>query len=186
MSCTPGIAKAIASTCDTSKNGGLEVKMWAFNRKNITITYDGTSGNKITAIANVSTNKGYAITGVKKLFNAGHDIVVAADRPNKYKHIVEFQQFERLAADILNVDRLEDIVIVAESKDKSTTGEGVFFVYGPTHGLYVTTDTMRHNDVNGARKITLETMEGEEEPYSEFTYLATDYATSLAALNALL
>lgn len=185
MACTSGISKAITSNCTTTKNGSLEVVAYVFNRLNVTLTFDGTKGNLITNMANVGSNVGYKLTGVKKLLNAGHDVVVAADRPNKYKHIFEFQQFERLAEDILNVDNMQDVIIVAEAKDKSTTGEGVFFVYGAKHGLYVSADTMRHNDANGARKITLETMEGEEEEYSEFILFKTDYATTKALLEGL-
>lgn len=185
MSCVDGIVAAITSNCTTQPNGGLEVVAWAFNRANLTVTYDGSNGLKITDLANVSTNIGYKITGVKKLLNAGHDVVIADDRANKYKHYFEFQQFEKAAASILNVDNLNDIVIFVEEKDKASGGDGTFKGYGVKHGLFVATDTARANDANGARKITLESLAGQEEPFSHYVLIKTNYATTLALLNTL-
>jgi hypothetical protein len=185
MGCTDGIVKTITSDCTTAPNGGLEVTMYAFNRLNYTVTYDGTSGCKITGIDRVGEALAYKIKGVKKLFNAGHDAVIADDRPTKWTHFVSFEMFERLAADTINGDNLNDLFIVVEIKDKSTTGEGVFIGYGIKKGLFLATDTRRANDANGARKIELKSLSGQEEPYSEYTVFVTSYAATFAYLEAL-
>jgi len=186
MSCITGIAKNITSDCSTSLSGGLEVEAWVFNRKELSPTYDATYGNLVTSLAMVGAATGFKLTGIKKLLNAGHDIVVADDRPDKFTHFFNFQGFEILAEDIQNLDDINDIVVVVELKDKNDTGEGVFVAYGLKKGLWKSTDTRRWNDINGARNIEMSSLAGQEEPYSHYVVLATDYATTRALLEGLL
>jgi len=186
MGCESGISKNIISSCITSDAGGLEITAWVFNRADITPTYDATLKNKITSMALVATKQGYKITGVKKLFNAGHDIVVADDRPDKFTHYFNFQQFEFAAEDILNVDAINDVMIFVESKNESVDGDGVFIGLGVKKGLWKSTDTQRANDLLGARNLELVSMAGHEEPYSRYILLDTDYATTLALLEGLM
>ena len=187
MACITGISKNITSDCSTQKNGSLEVKAWVFNRAEYAnaFTFDDTNPNKITNIASVSTKKAYVLTGVKKLLNAGHDFVAADDRPDKYTHFFSFHQFELAAEDIKNVDQLNDVFVVVERKDKVSGGDGTFVAYGVKNGLWKSADTRRANDVNGARSIEMTSLGGQEEPYSEYTVLKTDYATTLAMLVGL-
>jgi len=150
----------------------------------LTLTYDGTYPNKITGIS--TSDAAYKITGVKKLFNSGFDIVLSDDRPDKFSHFFSFQQFQVLAANVANVDAMDDIVVVVNRKDKTATGEGVFVVLGAKNGLFNAADTQRENDSNGARKLEFKSMPGQEEMYSEYTLLVTDYATTLSTLEGLL
>lgn len=186
MACTDGIVKAVTSDCTTSRGGGLEVECWAFNRLDVTLTYDGTVKNKITAIANANGGIAYKIYGVKQLFDSGYDIVQAIDRPDKFAHYFSFQQFEVAAVDVANLDAMDDVIIVVNRKNKTATGEGVFSVLGAKNGLWKSSDTQRENDSNGARKVEFKSMAGQEEGYSEFTLLVTNYATTLTALNNLI
>jgi hypothetical protein len=185
MGCADKLSKSIISDCTTQKSGNLEVVAYLFNRLDAVLTYDVTNPSLITSIANAATKTAYKVTGVRKMLNAGHDIVKADDRPDKYAHYFAFQQFELLAEDIENVDAMEDIFVVVERKDKSTTGEGVFGVYGPEFGLEKSTDTRRANDINGARNLELLSIAGNEEKYSNYTLLATDYATTKTLLETL-
>lgn len=188
MACTDGITAAITSNCTTSRGGGLEVEAWAFNRTDIDITYSGAT-NLITAItkpAGVAGIVGYKLKGVRKLFNAGADIVQADDRPNKYSHFFSMQQFEVLAQDTANVDNFNDLVIVVERKDKTTTGEGVLIVLGAKNGLYKSADSQRENDANGARKIELKSMPGQEEIFSQWVYFDTSLSHMKTHLESLL
>lgn len=186
MACTTGIVKNITSDCSTSLSGGLEVEAWVFNRAELTPTYDGTKGNLITGLANVGSAVGFKLKGIKKLLNAGHDIVVAEDRPDKYTHFFSFQGFEILAEDHLNLDDINDVVVAVELKDKNATGEGIFVIYGLKKGLWKSADTRRWNDINGARSIEMTSLAGQEEPYSEYVLLDTNYATTYALLESLL
>lgn len=186
MSCATGIAKAITSDCTTQPVGGLEVAAYLFNRADMTITYDGTDTNKVTGIAAVGAALVYKITGVKKNLNAGHDRVIAEDLADTYKHFFSFKGFEFDVDSVANMDGLNDVCVVVEYKQKSTTGDGVFIAYGLKSGLYPAADTRRANDANGVRSLELTTRDQEGEPYSQFNVLITDYATTKAALEALL
>jgi len=167
-------------------SGGLEVEAWVFNRAELTPTYDGTNGNLVTGLAMVGAAVGYKLKGIKKLLNAGHDLVVAEDRPDKYTHYFSFQGFEILSDDILNLDDINDVVVAVELKDKNDTGEGVFALYGLKKGLWKSADTRRWNDINGARNVEMTSLGGQEEPYSHYVVLDTDYATTRALLESLL
>jgi hypothetical protein len=187
MICTDGIVANVLSDCTTSRGGGLEVEAYIFNRLDITLTYNGTYPNKITGIAKVGGALGYKLKGVKRLLNSGYDIVQADDRPDKWAHYFSFQQFEIAAAKIVNVDAMDDVVIVVNRKDKTATGEGTFVVLGAKNGLWKSSDTIRENDSNGARKLEYKSMAGQEEAYSEYTMsISNTYAATLAALEGMI
>lgn len=185
MGCNDGIAKSIISDCTTKTAGNLEVVAYIGNRLDMNFTFDVTNPSLITSITNASTKQMYKITGVRKMLNAGHDLVVADDRPDSYTHYFNFQQFEIDAEDIENVDAIEDAVVIVERKDKTDDGDGVFAAYGVKFGLYKSTDTRRANDINGARNIELISLAGQEEKYSNYTVLDTDYATTKTLLETL-
>ncbi len=183
MACTSKIGKVIVSDCSTMGVGGNEIKAWIFNRDEATITYDGTYPSKVTAIVFASTKRAWTITGVKKLLDSGFERVVAEDRPDKYKHKFNFQAFSFAASDNENLDHLNDVVVIVESKDKGD--DGTYRIYGLKSGLYPTGDTHMANTSNGARVLSLESMAGQEEPYSLYVFDAGTYAQSAAALLAL-
>ena len=185
MSCTQGIAATITSNCTTQMGGGLEVTAWAWNRTEMTLTYDGTTLNKITNIAAVGAAKIYKILGVKNLFDCGHDRVIADNRADTFKHVVSLEFFEKNAANIFAQDAISDVVICVELKDNGTGGDGTFFVYGCGHGLYPASDTRRYKTSQGSRIVSLESLAGQEEKYSSYVLLKTDYATTLALLEGL-
>lgn len=185
MTCVKGIAKDVLSDCDTSGVGGNEIKAWIGNRLEMVPTFDVTNLSLLTSLTMVATKQLYTITGVKKLLNSGHDRVVTENRPDKFGHYFSFEGFEFDAASVEGLDNLDDIVVIVESKDKPADGDGIFRVYGLKYGLYPSSDTMRANDANGARPIELTSQAGQEEKYSNYTLLATDYATTLALLVGL-
>jgi len=80
---------------------------------------------------------------------------------------------------------MDDLVAIVELKDKTSTGEGVFRVYGAKCGLYKSEDTQDMNTANGARVIKLTSMAGQEEPFSAYTLFITSYAASKVIFDAL-
>lgn len=186
MACTSGIAKAITSNCTTQPVGGLEVIAYLFNRDEMTITYDGTLPNKVTNIAAVGSAVMYKLTGTKKNINAGHDRTISEDIADTFKHYLSLKEFSFASDDVSNFDGLGDMCGVVEYKQKSTDGDGVFVGYGFKSGLYVSSDTRRANDANSVRSLELTSRDQEDEPYSQYNVLITDYATTKAALEALL
>ncbi|HPF94187.1 MAG TPA: hypothetical protein PLV65_09620, partial [Tenuifilaceae bacterium] len=176
---------AIVSDCTTKGVAGVEVTAWMFNRKDFTLTYDGTTPNLITNIAAVAAATTYQLTGYKMNMNVGHDVVVRADAPDGYKHFFSFKQYQVAAANILNVDNINDVVVVVEAKNKPSDADGVFLIYGAKYGLFKSADTHRINDNNAERSLELTSLDGQEEPYSRYVLLSTDYATTKALLEGL-
>jgi hypothetical protein len=186
MGCDSGIAKAIISNCTTQPIGGVEATAYLFNRNDMTITYDGTYTNKVTGIASVTDELLYQYSGVKKNINAGFDRVVAEDMADRFKHYAALKGFEFDSASVQNLDNLKDVCLIVEYKQKSDDGDGVFVGYGFKSGLYPTSDTRRAIENNAIRSIELASQDQEDEPHSEYNILITDYATTKAALIALL
>ena len=187
MSCIQGISKNIVSDCSTKPIGGLEVEAYIANRLEMNPVYDNTNPSKVTGITMDSTKKAFKITGVKKLLNCGFDRVVAEDRPDTFTHYFNFQGFEFKVANVENLDNLNDVVVIVEMKEKPTDADGTFRIFGLKYGLYPSTDTMRANDIDGARNIELTSLEGQSEPYSNYTLLVTGgYAPTKSLLEGLL
>jgi len=185
MGCLDDITKSIVSDCTTQGSGGNEVKGWIFKQNELIAVYDSTNPSKITSLSLPIGSQGYTFTGVKKMLNSGHDIVIEDARADGYTHYVGFTGFSFKSEDVENFDALNNLVFVVESKDKTDDGDGVFRVYGIKQGLVKSSDTMRANDNYGSRIIEMATPDGQIESYSNYTFLDTDYATSLAALEAL-
>ena len=82
------------------------------------------------------------------------------------------------------MDGLNDLVIIAEMKDKSSI-DGTFVGLGFKSGLYPTSDTKRANDSQGIRKIEMTSRDQENEPFSQYNICNTDYATTKALLEVL-
>ena len=183
--CKSTLTKIIDSSCNNRPQGGIEVKAWLINRSEMDYTIDVTLKSQVQNITMITGAVAYPITGVKKLLNAGHDIVVAEDRGDAYTHAFSFQQFEFLTEDIENVDAANDLVVIVERKAKNDTGDGIFKLYGLTSGLYKTADTQRMNDIDGARSLEMATQGGETEAFSSYTVFDTDYATTLAMIESL-
>ena len=185
MTCESKISKAITSNCTTQPVGGLEVEAYIGDRANASPTYDVTDTSKVTALA-MTTGTLFKIKGEVKQLNAGHDRVIVEGLADMFKHYFSFKGFEVDAASVENLDNLKDVFVVVNYKNKTTTGDGVFVIYGLRSGLYPSTDTKRANENNGTRSIELTSLDNQLEKNSQNNYLATDYATTLAALEALL
>lgn len=184
--CLDGIKANILNQCDDAPVGGLEINAWVFNRADLTATVDGTNKNLVTSLAVASGKQGYKIQGFKRNLNAGHDIVVSETNVDKYTHYFNFQAWMLDSDAVNNLDGLSDLVVVVERLNKMNSGDGAFKVYGLDTGLYKSTDTERANDLDGNRNIEMTSQAGEEPTVSSHIYFDTDYATSLAALDALL
>lgn len=186
MACVTGIAKSITSNCTTQPVGGLEVVAYLWKRGDMTLTYDNTYPNKVTGIVAVGAALMYKYTGVKKNLNAGHDRTVSDDIADAFKHYLSMKGFESDSQSVSNFDGLGDVCAIVEYKHKGSSADGVYVGYGLKSGLYPTTDTRRANDANGIRSIEMASRDQEDEPYSQYNIVVTDYATTKSTLEALL
>lgn len=185
MSCENRINKNITSNCETSTTAGIEQdKIYLFNRKDITATFDTTQKNKVTALSVATGAKGYYAKGTKKLNTAGFELVTG-DYGDSWKNTLSLVGFEFDSESALNFDTMGDIVAVVERND-GTSGDGAFLILGLVNGLHQATNTWNANDNNGTRQMTLESLDGAGEKFSYYVFDAGTYATSKAALEALL
>ena len=79
-----------------------------------------------------------------------------------------------------------EFVVIVENNYKGDDDDVAFEVYGYTAGLRASEAGRTVNDVDslGSYTMTLASQETQPEPRLPLSYLDTDYATSLAALNA--
>lgn len=187
MSCLNGITKGITSNCSTAISGGLEVTAYMANRTELlTITKDVTNLSKITALAMNTGFQFFEVKGVKKLFNAGSEIVVADNRPNYYQHLFHLEAFELDAASQENLSAMDDVVVIVELKDKGTGGDGEFVILGLEKGLFRSADSWSANENQGARMLDLQSMGDSPEVEERWILDAGDRATTLALIQTLL
>lgn len=185
MNCTSDISKNILSTCVEQGVGGNEEKCWVGQRRDFDFTYDVTNPSKVTGITPVVGKLIYTATVSKKALDSGFDRLVEAGRADRFTHMVGLTINEFDAASKENIDSLSDVFVVVEARDKGVGGDGTFRGFGLKYGLDVTADTMRANTASGGRPIELAPNAGDSEPWSFYTILATDYATTLALLEGL-
>ena len=185
MSCLSALTIDLVSNCTTQGSGGIEVKAWIGQRSDLTATFDNTNPSKVTDLAIATGKQLITLTGVRKGFDGGHDIEITEKRSNRYIHAFDFEAFQMTTAVREQLDGMEDVVVIFERMDKIGTPDGVFQMLGMKFGLDKTADTRRENNANGARAISLASMAGMGEPYSSYTFLKTDYATTKALLVTL-
>ena len=183
MGCLSKAAAAITNACTDKPTGGMETVAYLMNRADLTATPDGTNPLLMTDLALASPEVAYKVTALKKENNAGFDAVIADNLPNVFKHLYSVQPYARDSDTILALDTMDDIVIVAELKGPRS--EGKFVIFGLETGLHLSSASGRANDNNGIPTYEYASLDGEEESYSRYVFWDTDYATTKAALEAL-
>lgn len=188
MGCLAGISQNITNDCSKQPNKGLEQEVYIMNRTDMSFTVDGTNPLLVTSISMASGTQAYKLTGYKEDIDAGFDLVVSEKLPEQYKHYFMAEPWGESSDEIKVLDDLEDIVVIVErsgGKDKNA-GDGAFQVYGLYLGLDKSSATARANNNNGVPTYEFASRDGSEEKHSRFVFYDTDYATSKAALEALL
>src|SRR5690606_37111342 len=166
---------------------GAEMFAYAFNRRDINnVTYDQSNPRLVTAITLASGAKAYKIENFKKEIDAGFDLVTSDTNIDKFNQYVKFEAWGIDSDTVKALDELSDLVIIVERKNKGADGDGAFQIYGLQTGLYKSSDTMRANTASGKRIIELTNQAEEESTVSYHVFFDTDYATTKAAVEALL
>lgn len=183
MGCAAAVARALTNTCTDVPSAGLELTAYIFDRLQATFTI-GASANLVSAIALAGSTVAYKVTAVKKEMSAGFDVVSADNIPDLFTHMFSFQPYERSAAAIKALDEMDDFVAVVELKAPKT--EGKFVILGFNAGLHKKSASGRFTDNYGIPTYEFGTRDGEGEVYSRYVFWDTSYATTKAALEALL
>ena len=187
--CSDALTKGIISDCTTQPIGNIEQRIWIFKRGDHNISFKTDTSNVIESITNLATKKSYKAVAVdgKSILRIGGELNIVEDRANTWNHKFNWSHFEFAAADITNIDGMEDIFIVAERIDKPSDGDGVFIALGVKNGLRKTSGSWMSNENNGVLAIE---MAGTAEPVKEYTVMAVPvggesvYAATLAMLTA--
>jgi hypothetical protein len=186
IDCLTELAADVLKDCAEQPVKGLEKVAYVYNRKNVDVTYDVTDTKLITALVPKSGFQGYMIQGFNLDMNAGHSIVVSDNLPDKYLQTFNFAAWLLDSAQTQELDGLQDILVVVESKNKNVagSGDGTFKAYGVETGLYKSADDHTANDNNGSRLVALTNRAEQESTVSSHVVLDTDYATTLTMLEA--
>lgn len=171
--------------CQNPLQGGAKSRLILINQDDLgSVTVN--SSDVITAIT-LSTNKvAYIFEGFKNSLVKSEEMINPESKQSVYRHKVDFTVFDISQVQKNNLQRmaLGRFIAIAENTQK---GSNSFEVYGLNSGLVMAPGVVRASNANnGAFKLSLQSSEGEEEVKLPQTFLATDYSTSLTAVNNLL
>src|SRR5690554_6457718 len=185
--CNFGIAADILKDCSAPPTAGAEMIAYAFNRREIdSVTYDQSNPRLVTAITLADGAKAYKIENFKKEIDAGFDLVTSDTNIDKFNQYVKYEAWGIDSDTVKALDELSDLVVIVERKNKGADGDGAFQIYGLQTGLYKSSDTMRAITASGKRIVELTNQAEEESTVSYHVFFDTDYATTKAAVEALL
>lgn len=181
--------------CDNKATGGIEqTRIVLYNRCDIDYSTtipvrDPLTGlHNIPALNLVAGAKGYVFEGnVKKsILSVGYSMQ-SGDYLDTFSHVVNVAIYDQCQENLVKLNQFVDgaeIVAVVEQKDKGALNACAFHVYGFHKGLKATEFTYNSNENNGIILLPLNSTEGSFEPYAPYQYIDTDYATTLAAIDA--
>ena len=184
-----GIIQGAAYSCDNPIVPGIVPDIILFNLKDIaSVTYDVTETHIITDITLESTKQGWKFEGFRQSARPQYEYV-RQQFSTAYNHIIDLQVFDITADQKKNLEAmaLAKIVAIVQNLDKTDTVP--YEVYGLDVGLEINTLTRIAADLETAGSFSLQLMTPEDagkEPKMPPSWWDTDYATTKAAVDALL
>jgi len=186
------ISDEVLLDCSNPIVGGANDRIYLINKSDIaSVTYDPSTPSNPYLVTGITLNGGkyaYAYEGQ----NQSVDLRAALVRQRYavvYDHEVIFKVFDNTAEVKKQVEALGRGVLVAivQKNFKGSNTESEFEIYGLNSGLVATVaeSNASDTDTQGAWNITLISSEFSKEPGPPKTFWDTDYATTLAALEAL-
>ena len=143
------------------------------------------SSGIVTAVTLDATKTGFAYEGYNNSVNAYSDIV-KNEYGLYYKHSVKFRVFKRSDAIKQQIMKMAVTKIVALVENHDRNNDMTFELYGLDSGLVMQEGPMNMQDGGGVWDILLESDDTALEQLRPYTFYDTDYATTLAAAEALL
>ena len=178
--------------CDDPLQPGVNPRLILMNLDDILlVTYDVGNDRLITDISiKTGVLAAYAFDGFRQSLNPSVEFVPQTLSIG-YRHTVEFQVFDISSTQKLNLEKmaLGKIVAVVENKNSPGNVDSVFEVFGLGTGMEVQTMTRINRDLEtaGSWSIVLSTPDNEgQEATLPISWFDTDYATTLALVDALL
>lgn len=189
MSSCNDITIGFTHDCNDPFQGGIggNSRLILINKGDLSsYTESGSTDGLITALTLVSGKSAYAFEGVRDSLKPSHDMVLSASQQPMYKHRAQFFIYAYSQTQKNNIEKLmrgRFVAIYQNAKQNSDS----FEVMGLNVGLQATPQKIRDLAENGgAYSILLETPDAELETKTPQTFLSTDFATSLTAINSLL
>jgi len=189
MSACNEITIGYAHNCLDPFQGGIggDSRLILINKEDLSsYTESGSTDGLITALTLKANKSAYAFEGIRDSLKPSHDMVLSASGQPMYKHRAQWFLYAYDQAQKNNIEKMvrgRFIAIYQNAKQDANA----FEILGLNVGLQVTPQKLRDLAENGgAYSILLETPEAEPETKLPQTFLSTDFATSLTALNALL
>lgn len=181
------LSAGIAFDCDNLPVSGVEAdQLYLINREDIaSLTFDPANNLLVTAITLKAGGKqAYLYEGINNSVRPSFENATDGFSPFKYTHTCEFRVFSRDAATKLQVNNMIGGDLVAIYVRKGETVE----IMGERVGLTNNTVVVNEYEEDGAFLLTLSTDvdQGEYEPKPPLSFLDTDFATTITALEALL
>lgn len=191
-SCKKLSANMLADYCAKAPVGGAKDEMYIIPFDDVDkalSTISPTNDMLITALIMLTGKKGYKVLG-RNYSNEFQSELVKGTLLDMWKHTVNFRVLEDTVEAKQWVDSLVNtrVIVVIEKYTAAGNINNAFEVCGFDCGLEVSVATSNNSDgdTKGAFMLTLSSNEKSLEPKSTRNYLSTNYATTKAALEALL
>ena len=185
MACGDLITSSVLDCSNTIQGGvGDESRLTLILKKDISAYTTDTLG-RVTAITLLAGKTAYSIDGIKQSLKPRYEMVQSPSGQSVYRHQADFFYFDYSQTHKNNIQAMGNgryVAIFSNAKADSNA----FEVLGLDVGLEMTAAFRAPQENGGAFSITLSSPEGEFETKLPATFLSTDYATSLAAINTLL
>jgi hypothetical protein len=186
-----GISAGADYDCDSPIVPGVNQRLILGNLDDVlSVTYDTTVTTLIKNITLKSGKQAYSFEGIRQSLSPSYEMVPGATSIG-YMHMVNFLAFQIDQSSKDNYEKmgLGKLFAVIENKNAQGNGNSLFEVYGLNVGMEANAITRNPSDVetSGAFSISLQTSENEgKEPKMPQSWFDTDYATTLAKVEALL
>lgn len=173
--------------CDNLPIGGTRARVIVFNYDDIE-GYTEDSDGVISDITLASGATGFEFTGFRNDMKKSEEVVKPDTGISKFKHNCGWVIYERTQIQKNNVEKLARgrFVAIIENKGKD---DDAFEVIGKGVGVEVVAGAIRNAHENGGffiMSFSTPDDQGELEPKLPQTFFDTDYATTLAAIEAYL
>lgn len=186
-----GITVGADYDCESPVVSGVNQRLLLGNLDDIlAVTYNTTNPSIIEGIAMKSTKAMFAFQGIRQSLTPSYELVPGTVSVG-YNHIVNFLGFEISQAAKDNFEKMAfgKLFGIVENRNAPGNADSIFETYGLGVGLEANAMTRAASDQEsgGAFAITLQTPEAEgKEPKMPQSFFKTDYATTLALVDALL
>jgi hypothetical protein len=183
------ITRSELVNCPTPLIGGIAMtsgnknRLVLYNFDEVSFTESATTPNLFTAITMATNCSGYQFEGYKASLKPSLDIVTGANSQNMLKHRLAFVVYSNTQLTKNNLQNLMQgrYVGLYENNGKNNNS---FELMGVDVGVEVKPQKIRDLGENGAAyMMLLESPDTELETKFPHTFLSTNYATSLAAVN---